>query len=708
MPLRLPLLPLCSDPHVAEPYNRRAPRWNTLEIEDNCDTRFAIKLYELCKLPTRAFPIERLTPLGEEEQLELHNLTTALKAENPEILPMDAEQEAELMSDKGTYDWFWKELGTKAREVAEATADAADHELSEAEMMELVKTSRQQIEDLFWSDQHKRVISIGARPSHDTFQLRCNEVYETLQHMRFLPDSADAYVDMKYHGNAIYHRAMMRYVPFKEMQSMDVAIRASGRRVPHPQVERPAHDTYALLSEFAKALSLASAQDLLRPNTFTEAEHKWVQMHNRIRRGDKSNATSDKAVQEQLLAMAKVLLGANHGLNGGKPKTPAFLVEKVLTKVCAMKPEKLHEAEDKVTCGAGTADGRANQLLKWEINEVLPGYAEKMLLPLLTPDGMFAQEHAGQWVAEHTRLYDEAKEREHTRAQRDQFYEEDMQDAGEEDLPMEDAPDAPPARRFDPYVEGLKEKYDAEKLKGLRNELRPMLSEVLSHKEQINTRLAQRRPVVGDDAPEVIQLEDWYRALVRCEGLAQILETLHITASEEIDAHGRRSLRVKYEHSGATEGRLYSKSDVAIPSEKPGRPPRQANLPGMMNDARPPLIGATAFDIDAVNSDFHLLLGMIERDGLQDWARRVRQYVVERRGVLNLIMQTHSVDEDTAKRLPNRVMNGGDYASFSEGCLEADGLEVTGRLEFFFVCRFSGELRGERLSYIDRDSQRLR
>ena len=191
MPLRLPLLPLCSDPHVAEPHNRRAPRWNTLEIEDNCDTRFAIKLYELCKLPTRAFPIERLTPLGEEEQLELHNLTTALKAENPEILPMDAEQEAELMSDKGTYDWFWKELGTKAREVAEATADAADHELSEAEMMELVKTSRQQIEDLFWSDQHKRVISIGARPSHDTFQLRCNEVYETLQHMRFLPDSAD-------------------------------------------------------------------------------------------------------------------------------------------------------------------------------------------------------------------------------------------------------------------------------------------------------------------------------------------------------------------------------------------------------------------------------------------------------------------------------------------------------------------------------------
>jgi hypothetical protein len=59
---------------------------------------------------------------------------------------------------------------------------------------------------------------------------------------------------------------------------------------------------------------------------------------------------------------------------------------------------------------------------------------------------------------------------------------------------------------------------------------------------------------LGDDAPEVKQLEAWYSALLRCEGLAQILEVLHLTASTEVDAHGRRSLRVKYDHSGATEG----------------------------------------------------------------------------------------------------------------------------------------------------------
>ena len=175
--------------------------------------------------------------------------------------------------------------------------------------------------------------------------------------------------------------------------------------------------------------------------------------------------------------------------------------------------------------------------------------------------------------------------------------------------------------------------------------------------------------MVGDDAPEVKKLEGWYSAHLRCEGLAQTLETLHTTASEEVDAHGRRSLRVKYEHSGATEGRLYAKSveaiSVTIPNEKPGRPPRTATLQGMINDARAPLVGATAYDIDAANSDFHLLLGFLERDGLEPPApaprSRVRQYVEHRREILDLIMQKHSVDEDTAKRLPNRLMNGGDY-----------------------------------------------
>ena len=218
------------------------------------------------------------------------------------------------------------------------------------------------------------------------------------------------------------------------------------------------------------------------------------------------------------------------------------------------------------------------------------------------------------------------------------------------------------------------EKYDADKLESLRTEVGEMHAKVVEVKEQINTSIVRDRAELGDDAPEVKRLERWRRHLTRFESFAQLLETLELTASTDVDSTGRRSLHQQYEYSGASEGRLYAKSAVTIPNEKDGGRPRYANLQGMMSDLRAPLIGERGHDIDAVNSDFHLLLGMIERDGLEKLAPRVRQYVENPTAVRKVIMDKHRVDEDATKRLPNRLMNGGTYRAWlrandlDEGC----------------------------------------
>ena len=50
----------------------------------------------------------------------------------------------------------------------------------------------------------------------------------------------------------------------------------------------------------------------------------------------------------------------------------------------------------------------------------------------------FVKMRAEDWVTTHTQLYDKAKESERTRAQWNQFHDEDMRDASTDDLPMDD------------------------------------------------------------------------------------------------------------------------------------------------------------------------------------------------------------------------------------------------------------------------------
>ena len=177
------------------------------------------------------------------------------------------------------------------------------------------------------------------------------------------------------------------------------------KRAPHPLVKRPAHFVLDQLTKLAAVLKLPSFATFLHETTFTET-HAWVQTFNRLKRGDASHETADKAMEGETLEIAKVLGAKGVTRQMGLQK----LIYHVLAGVCAMKP--CEPQIDKVQCSARrTADGYAMQLSEWKVEEPLPEITPKLRLMLFTPDHKIEHARAGEWRERFARLYDEARER---------------------------------------------------------------------------------------------------------------------------------------------------------------------------------------------------------------------------------------------------------------------------------------------------------
>ena len=159
----------------------------------------------------------------------------------------------------------------------------------------------------------------------------------------------------------------------------------------------------------------------------------------------------------------------------------------------------------------------------------------------------------------------------------------------------------------------------------------------------------------------VQKLERLYHALMRCEGMHQMLQALKTRANAApADADGRVS--VEYEQKGIG-GRRYANGEL-LPSKHGDHRPRSVTLQGMFSDLRPVVCGKTAFDIDCENGDFRLIASFPAKYNLTTPIPCVLDYIANRPTWLAAIMQIHGVDEGTAKRLPNIVSNGGGYRTW--------------------------------------------
>lgn len=583
---------------------------------------------------------------------------------------MDAELKMELLSRKEVYEFFLSDLEGRAEKCVEETIAqrlAEGIATTEPARQALMDQKVRELKEKFWCDQDERILREmeWGREEQTTIEQQQVELFEVLKPWRCFPDDSHDYSVLCNHGAAIGRRAMMVHVPHKEMQILDLLDRRKGGHgVANQDVETPTHAVYTHLEAFAQTLGLPSPHVLLGEITFTAELHAWVQAHNRIRRG--KALVEDKAMVESLLKTAKLLLPKSKDLKGGHAKTPGYLVHAVLTAVCAMQARSMGGtkewgAERKIDCGASTRDGRALQLVKWEVKPLLPDFAEKTILPLKRPDFGWERVPASEWLAYHTQVYNEVVEEE-SRARARRECDEDMRDVedGGQDEPAPPPPMPPPLRRFDPYK--IKESYDKARLDATTADLTSDEPARQAAKQSIMERLASRRPTLGDRHEEVKRLERWHKALLRCDGLHQCLAHMErATRGSEVD--GLVSQLVQYKTLGAVDGRQYAQSTVSIPNED-GGPPRTPTLAAMCSDARGRLVGSIAYDIDSKNSDPHLLLGIIEDAGLEHVAPRVRDYVESRKAWIAKIVRVHGVNECTAKRLPNRVMNGGRYRSW--------------------------------------------
>ena len=161
----------------------------------------------------------------------------------------------------------------------------------------------------------------------------------------------------------------------------------------------------------------------------------------------------------------------------------------------------------------------------------------------------------------------------------------------------------------------------------------------------------------------VQKLERWYHALLRCEGMHEMLQALKTrTDAATPDVDGRVGFSIEYEQKGVG-GRRYAKGEL-LPKKHGDYRPRSATLQGMYNDLRPVLVGKRGHDIDCENGDFRLIASFPAKYQTTTSILRVRDYVANRGKWLGDIQRIHGVDKATAKRLPNIVSNGGSYRTW--------------------------------------------
>jgi len=216
----------------------------------------------------------------------------------------------------------------------------------------------------------------------------------------------------------------------------------------------------------------------------------------------------------------------------------------------------------------------------------------------------------------------------------------------------------PMVSRFDEYT--CAEKIDLIRLKQVLSELR------MDHdaRDSCIKDIARKMNASHVDASRKLKLQEWHKALQRCQVIEAVAETLEeFTRAAPVDSMGCVVHEVRYEHrDSASRGRLYAiGAKVNVLGEKHVR---TATLQGMPSDLRSPLVGAFSHDIDCENSEVRLICSLASQLGLEQLTPTLIDYRDRRQYWLDQICNLHNVTRGQAKRLPNIILSGGMYDSW--------------------------------------------
>ena len=469
--------------------------WSQLEAEDNAKQHHAIKLVELCKLPTRAWSVHQIEDLPAEEKEELAEFENELEENGATARLATEDGRVGAMSHAAQYDWV---LG-KLKDIAEAKGTTLAHERT-----------------AFIAEQEALHSSQQARPEKDCRAQAREAVYQVVRH--FTPTAYDVsaaspwptdgaeYAKLRTCIDSLYLRAMLSTIPPRELEVIHEAQRRKGGTA-HAQVKTPPYQMQDLLGQFAEVLGV-KIEWLLVPSTFKPACrptadglrsgqccgacdgscHEWLRWHNRQRAkvGTDAQKRADTERQCRLFDIAKKL-GAK-GLI--KTMMPLTIVARVLSDVLALDPPK--DSEQKVPVEA--VQKNVLQVCKdWAVRDAYAERVGTIQLPMLHPETkeLFSMS-ASDWVDEFEKLTGDV-----------------LSDAGDFDAMLSDAEDEPEdeamgeaaadsgggggvsVRAFDPKRKAFK--VDTKPLLALNSELEAKAEAVATTKAAIDARLSELR-----------------------------------------------------------------------------------------------------------------------------------------------------------------------------------------------------------------------
>ena len=360
--------------------------WSALEKADNCGRQHAIKLVELCKLPTRAWPRQLMEELPDDESARLDAFEEDLK-ENAAVVRLKTEDgRVSAMNTTEKYEWKLDAL----QQVALAKGTSLDYQRGD-----------------FIAYQEGLFVSKGARPEKDARAHADETIYDVVRHLTPFDWSGAAWPAVKDYSrvahqiDAIVRRATLLHVPHDELVILWEAQRRQGRAA-HSEVVAPPHLVYEWLAEFASEMGI-SIDQLLRPTTFTPEQHEWLQVHNRLRAkmGEAGLQQRDAERRCRLHDLAKKL-----GASVTKQMTIVKIVTAVLRDVLALTPpsplnkdKACGPGEKKVTVEA--AHGSFFQVVEaWAVEDEFATVVPEIQLDMLDPERRTIRRvRAADWVS---------------------------------------------------------------------------------------------------------------------------------------------------------------------------------------------------------------------------------------------------------------------------------------------------------------------
>ena len=207
--------------------------WNDLEAEDNAGGWHAIKMMELCKLPTREWTPKMMGDLSLAEKEEVAKLEFDLQKRGPSMRPLTADAVVSCMSPAEAYDWLHEVEFKRER-------DTEGNVLS-------VESCRAQ----FLRDQ--RALLNEQRPEYDATGAMRHEIYEVLLHFHAdsieetkWPADGKAFARMRHVVELLKMRAQLKYVPRDELEVTHEMQRfLLSEKWAHSAVITPAHTMHS-------------------------------------------------------------------------------------------------------------------------------------------------------------------------------------------------------------------------------------------------------------------------------------------------------------------------------------------------------------------------------------------------------------------------------------------------------------------------------